>query len=140
MYLLLNSQHHWILIQLTTGFGKSFMLGLMARYLNLIHGKKVIVVVPNEVLAAIQQDKYSPWASKVGDHLFVTNADIHYCTYEDFLTGKISLSAVLFVDEIDSLFFADTPKIVDGRLLSSILLLNKYKVIGVTATFRGDQG
>jgi len=54
MYLLLNSQHHRTLIQLVTGFGKSFMLGLMARYLNLIHNKKVAIVVPNEVLAAIQ--------------------------------------------------------------------------------------
>jgi hypothetical protein len=31
------------------------MLGLMARHLNLIQGNKVVVVVPNEVLAAIQQ-------------------------------------------------------------------------------------
>jgi superfamily II DNA or RNA helicase len=53
MYLLLNSQHHRIIIQLATGFGKSFMFGLMARYLNLIQGNKVAVVVPNEVLAAI---------------------------------------------------------------------------------------
>jgi len=44
------------------------------------------------------------------------------------------------VDEVDSLFFADAPKIINGRFTSAILLLNKYKVIGVTATFRGDQG
>jgi len=31
------------------------MLGLMARYINLTTGNKVAVVVPNEVLAAIQQ-------------------------------------------------------------------------------------
>lgn len=31
------------------------MLGLMARYLNLMHEIKVAVVVPNEVLAAVQQ-------------------------------------------------------------------------------------
>jgi hypothetical protein len=29
------------------------MFGLMARYLNLFHEKKIVVVVPNEVLAAI---------------------------------------------------------------------------------------
>jgi hypothetical protein len=29
------------------------MFGLMARYLNLTKGVKVVVVVPNEVLAAI---------------------------------------------------------------------------------------
>jgi hypothetical protein len=31
------------------------MFGLMARYLNLILGFKIAVVVPNEVLAASQQ-------------------------------------------------------------------------------------
>jgi len=31
------------------------MFGLMARYLNLFYNVKVVVVVPNEVLAAIQQ-------------------------------------------------------------------------------------
>ena len=63
----------------------------MARYLNLTTGKKVAVVVPNEVLAAIQQQKYSPWANKVGDGLFATNSDIHYCTYSDLLTGNIPI-------------------------------------------------
>jgi hypothetical protein len=138
MYLLLNSDKHKTLIQLATGFGKSFMLGLMARYLNLFHNKKVTVVVPNEVLAAIQQQKYAPWASKVGDDLFADTVDIHYCTYFDFLAGNIPLNAVILVDEIDSLFFEDKPAIVGNKFISSILLLNKYTVIGVTATFRGD--
>jgi Rad3-related DNA helicase len=53
IFLLLTSIATRSLIQLVTGFGKSLMLGLMARYLNLIHNKKVVVVVPNEVLAAI---------------------------------------------------------------------------------------
>ena len=51
-------------MQLPTGTGKSLMFGLMARYLNTTQGVKVTVVVPNEVLAAIQQDKYCPWASR----------------------------------------------------------------------------
>ena len=116
------------------------MFGLMARYLNIIFNQKVVVVVPNEVLAAIQQYKYSPWSSKVGDALFEFNNDIHYCTYNDLLTGNIPFDAILLVDEIDSLFFADIPIIVGTRLLSAIILLNKYKVIGMTATFRGEQG
>jgi hypothetical protein len=29
------------------------MFGLLARYLNLFHNNKMVVVVPNEVLAAI---------------------------------------------------------------------------------------
>jgi hypothetical protein len=50
------------------------------------------------------------------------------------------LNSVLFIDEIDSLFFADSPAVTEGKFLSAILLLNKYKVIGMTATFRGEQG
>jgi hypothetical protein len=50
------------------------------------------------------------------------------------------MDTILLVDEIDSLFFADKVELVNGRLISAILLLNKYKVVGMTATFRGDQG
>lgn len=52
MYLLLTSQHQRTLIQLVTGFGKSLMFGLLAQYINKAFGSKVVVVVPNEVLAA----------------------------------------------------------------------------------------
>jgi hypothetical protein len=38
------------------------------------------------------------------------------------------------------LFFIDSPVISGNKIVSPILLLNKYKVIGMTATFRGDQG
>jgi len=70
----------------------------------------------------------------------LANVDIHYCTYLDVLSGKIPASTILFIDEIDSFFFADEPKIIEGKFISAILLLNKHKVIGMTATFRGDQG
>ena len=76
MFLLLNSNKHIRLAQLATGFGKSFMLGVMARYIGLVHKVKVVVVVPNEVLAAVQQDKYAPWSSKIGDDLFSEVVDI----------------------------------------------------------------
>jgi superfamily II DNA or RNA helicase len=69
MYLLLTSQHQRTLVQLVTGFGKSLMFGLMAQYLNQTYNTKVVVVVPNETLAAVQQKKYCPTASKVGDNL-----------------------------------------------------------------------
>jgi hypothetical protein len=140
MFLLLTSTKSRALIQLVTGFGKSMMFGLMARYLSLFHNKKVAVVVPNEVLAAIQEQKYSPWASKDGDELYANNGVINYCTYADFLSGKIPATTVLLIDEIDSLFFADRVQLAQGNLLSGILLLNKYKVIGMTATFRGTHG
>jgi hypothetical protein len=41
-------------MQRPTGTGKSLMFGLMSHYINVIHGHKTIVAVPNEVLAAIQ--------------------------------------------------------------------------------------
>ena len=113
------------------------MFGLLARYYHL-QGNKVAVIVPNEVLAAIQQDMYSPWARKAHDDLFDGRViDIHYCTYEDFFTAKIPLSMTCLVDEIDSLFFSDAPKLEGNLFISAILLLNKYRVIGMTATFRG---
>jgi hypothetical protein len=127
-------------MQLPTGTGKSLMFGLMSRYINIIQGNKTVVAVPNEVLAAIQQQKYAPRASKIGNDLFNDSISGHYCTYEDVLTGNIPLNSVLFIDEIDSLFFADSPAVTEGKFLSAILLLNKYKVIGMTATFRGEQG
>ena len=66
--------------------------------------------------------------------------EVHYCTYPDFLSGNIPEDAILLVDEIDTLFFSDTPKIVEARLVSSVLLLSKYRVYGMSATFRGEQG
>jgi hypothetical protein len=70
---------------------------------------------------------YSPWASKAHDDLFGTKAvTINYCTYEDFLTTKIPLNTICLVDEIDSSFFGDSPKLVGDKFISSILLLNKY--------------
>jgi hypothetical protein len=85
------------------------MFGLMARYFNIIFNLKVVVVVPNGVLAAVQQLKYSPWASKIGDDLFTDTDVIHYCTYSDLLSGQIPNNAILLVDEIDSFFFNDKP-------------------------------
>jgi len=64
--------------------------------------------------------------------------EVFYATYDEFLTGKIPFGAIIMVDEIDALFFNDKPEVKGTKLLSAIILLNKYKVIGMTATFRGD--
>ena len=48
------------------------------------------------------------------------------------------MDTILLVDEIDTLFFNDAPKIIKGRLVSSVLLLSKYKVYGMSAIFRGE--
>jgi hypothetical protein len=50
------------------------------------------------------------------------------------------VDTTLSVDEVDALFFNDKPQLKGTKFISAILLLNKYKVIGMTATFRGDQG
>lgn len=47
---------------------------------------------------------------------------------------------MLLVDEIDSLFFGDAPEIIDTEFISAVLLFNKYKTVGMTATFRGAHG
>jgi Rad3-related DNA helicase len=52
MFLCVQSKAKINLVQLPTGTGKSLMLGLLARHYHL-QGKKVAVVVPNEVLASI---------------------------------------------------------------------------------------
>lgn len=53
MFLFVTSPHKINLCLLPTATGKSFMFGLLSRYMNM-HGMKVAVIVPNEVLAAIQ--------------------------------------------------------------------------------------
>jgi len=128
-------------MQLPTAFGKSYMNGMMAKYANKVLGLKVTVIVPNDVLAAVQQDLYCPWANRVYDDMWRTNINgIHYCTYDDFLTGKIPFDTLCLVDEIDSLFFNDKPEIKGAKFISAIILLNRYRFVGLTATFRGDQG
>jgi hypothetical protein len=100
------------------------MIGILAEYFNNEGSTKVAAVIPNEVLAAIQQEKYAPWASRCHDDLWKNKKDIQYCTYEDFATGRIPKDTILLVDEIDSLFFSEKPKIRGGKVLSVIHLLN----------------
>jgi hypothetical protein len=126
MFLILSSNKRITLSKLATGVGKSLMFGLMSNYINEVYNTKVAVIVPNEVLAAIQQDKYAPWASRCHDDLWKNKKDIHYCTYEDFASGRIPKDTILLVDEIDSLFFSEKPEIRGDKFLSVIHLLNQY--------------
>lgn len=38
--------------------------------------------------------------------------EVHYCTYQNFISGDIPKDTILLIDEIDSLFFTDAPKII----------------------------
>jgi hypothetical protein len=53
----------------------------------------------------------------------------------------MSADTVLLVDEFHELFFNQPATIVNGKLASAILKLKAaVKLIGVSATFRGDVG
>jgi len=47
---MLNSDKQLTLIELATGIGKGVMMALMAQYLCTVINKKVLVLVPSEVL------------------------------------------------------------------------------------------
>ena len=50
-------------------------------------------------------------------------------------------NTILLVDEFHELFFNQLAAITNGKLISTILKLKAaIKVIGVSATFRGDAG
>ena len=83
------------------------------------------MVVPNQVLAANQQDKHRPWACRVSDDLFNRNTkEVFYHTYEDFLTGEIPLDK-LFGGWDWCTFLQHKPK--GTKLFSAILLLKSTK-------------
>lgn len=53
MGMLLFSKKSINLAQLATNFGKSFMIGMMAVFLNQKHKDKVVVVVPTDTLTSV---------------------------------------------------------------------------------------
>ena len=82
---------------------------------------------------------YCPWANKAFSNLFEDISGIFVCIYNDLLGNKIlPKGTILFIDEVDSMFFEIKPKLLDKSLISPVLLLVRYKVIGLTATLRGN--
>jgi hypothetical protein len=47
---------------------------------------------------------------------------------------------ILFVDEIDTFLFDFKPEIIENQLISPVLIVSRFKIIGLTATLRGEQG
>ena len=82
---------------------------------------------------------YCPWANKAFSNLFESTTGIFVCIYNDLLGNKIlPKGTVLFIDEVDSMFFEIKPKLLNKSMISPVLLLVRYKVIGLTATLRGN--
>jgi superfamily II DNA or RNA helicase len=127
---------------LATGFGKSFLLGLLAEHLNTTTGKKVLVVVPTPFLQLYQESNYCPTASKIPGRITDPNApNIFYCSYEAFMSFVVPPETIVLVDEFHELFFNQLVGVVNGRFVSVMQkLATAFKVIGVSATFRGDAG
>jgi superfamily II DNA or RNA helicase len=144
MFLLITSPKHSTLIQLATGFGKSLMLALMAQWINMFRDKKVIVVVPSAFLHAYQQFFYCRSASEIPDDITDSSCkDIFYCSYDRFNAPEFKMPAdtTILVDEFHELFFNQSVAVVNGKLVSTILKFKAAtKLIGVSATFRGDAG
>lgn len=142
--MLTNSNYHTTLAQLSTGFGKSLILAILAQYINRKTGKKVLVVVPNTFLQLYQESNYCPTASKIPEDINdPTVTEMFYCTYEQFflLNSAVLSSAVVLIDEFHELFFNYSLSVVNKRLISVIQQLKiSEKVIGVSATFREDAG
>jgi hypothetical protein len=139
MFVLLTFTERVSLLQKPTGTGKAVMFGLISAYVYKKLGQKVAVIVPTDTLAAVHQ-RYCSYLCRALDALEDTDVPgVFYCTYADFLEGKIPHGFFILVDEIDSIFFTDKPRIENGKFVSAVLLMNKYqKCIGMTATFRGE--
>lgn len=131
-------------MQLATGFGKSFLLGLLAQHLNIQTGKKVLVVVPTPFLQLYQESNYCPTASKVPEEIADPNCpNIFYCCYDQFMTASFTVptDTILLVDEFHELFFNKLVGVINGRLVSVVQkLTSAQKVIGVSATFHEEAG
>lgn len=120
------------------------MLGILAWYLNKITGKKVIVVVPTSFLHAYQQHNYCPNASNIPDKMGDPTAKhIFYSDFNRFSAPEFTVPAdtILLVDEFHELFFDQWVQLIDGKVISVLSkLLSAERVIGVSATYRGENG
>ena len=69
-------------------------------------------------------------------------AKISYCSFDRFLSAQVNTTdAILLVDEFHELFFNQRLEVVAGKLISVVQRLAvANKVIGVSATFRGEIG
>jgi hypothetical protein len=116
----------------------------MASFLKKTSGKKVLVVVPTPFLHLYQESNYCPNASKIPEDINDPMVfGIFYCTYEIFLqlSPTVLANSIVLIDEFHELFFNYPAALVDGKFVSVIKsLLTATRVIGVSATFRGDAG
>jgi hypothetical protein len=84
------------------------MLGILAQFLHLKTGKKVLVVVPTDFLHAYQQKFYCPYASNIPEEIGDKQAKyIFYCSFKRFSDANfiLPLDTILLVDEFHDIFF-----------------------------------
>lgn len=120
------------------------MLGMLGIYIFQQTGKKVIILVPTQFLHAYQEHYYCPDACKIPGRICDPNfLGVFYCNYERFdsVDFVVPPNTIILVDEFHEFFFGSSLKIHNNKVISHIKkLLDAEKVIGVSATYRGDNG
>jgi superfamily II DNA or RNA helicase len=139
MYLSLSSINKLTLGERATGTGKSAELALMARYLEILENK-VLVLVPSEVLKLDQTRCYCTNYCKVEANLYDSSAPaIYYKTFDEVLAdGRIPADTMILIDEFHEFMKLPARQTKHG-ISCPYLFAAAQKVIGLSATFGGDQ-
>jgi hypothetical protein len=102
-------------------------------------GKKVLVLVPSEVLKLDQTRCYYPSYCRVEANLYSSdNPAVYFQVFEEVLAaGRVSSSTVIFIDEFHD-FFKLPARITDyGISCPFVIATSSLQVIGMSATFGG---
>ena len=141
MGLLLNSYKHTRLIELATGAGKTLMLAILAKYICKIAKKKVLVIVPSEVLRLDVTRLYNNNYCKAAASLYDPEVppEVFYSTFENVLhDGRVLTNVILLVDEFHDFLKLPARITPNGISCPFSLIQGAYQVIGVSATFGGQ--
>ena len=103
-----------------------------------------MILVPTEFLHAYQAHYYCPEACDIPGRICDPNfPGVFYCSYERFNAPDFVVppNTIILVDEFHELFFEQQIQLHNNKLVSHIQkLLSAEKVIGVSATYRGNNG
>ena len=114
------------------------MLALMAQYLCIM-GKKVLILVPSEVLKLDQTRCYCPNYCRVEADLYDSDVPaIYYSTFEEVLAVGVPPSTIILIDEFHDFFKLPARLTVNG-ISCPFLIAVTPQAIGLSATFGGAQ-